>query len=367
MCFAPQRRALFRHLNFQKWSKRGVFCTFWLRNVLRATTACKFSSLIWPDGSAPVALASILFDPPEPQIIGKTQWIATFLPFRASPSCSSLLTLSLLLSSLLIFLFSLPLPCSAFHLSILSEVWLLNFLISTSTTSSTTATLIMMVTTWAGGDGRFLDIQPLRRAGGSCGGCGPGHFFQGMCWLAICRGRLKHFTLNIHVRLLLLSFTLRLSALYLGSAPHLCSELPECYGNLIQMKTDTVHSPQHCMTCEQVGSSTYLVTYHTRCNCCPRLPSLVSKGSAVAAAPALSKRRCTVQDAAEPGFLAEPSGGAQRGSPDLCGRLRDEAGYRGDRSPRSRRQSIEKRSLTGLSSCCEERNSSLQCLASKHL
>ena len=37
----------------------------------------------------------------------------------------------------------------------------------------------------------------------------------------------------------------------------------ECYGNLIQMKTDTVHSPQHCMTCEQVGSSTYLVTYHT--------------------------------------------------------------------------------------------------------
>ena len=28
MCFAPQRRALFRHLNFQKWSKHGVFCTF---------------------------------------------------------------------------------------------------------------------------------------------------------------------------------------------------------------------------------------------------------------------------------------------------------------------------------------------------
>ena len=23
-CFAPQRRALFRHLNFQKWSERGV-------------------------------------------------------------------------------------------------------------------------------------------------------------------------------------------------------------------------------------------------------------------------------------------------------------------------------------------------------
>ena len=86
MCFAPQRRALFRHLNFQKWSERGVFCTFWLGNVLRATTACNFSSLIWPAGSAPAALASLLFDPPEPQIIGKTQCFATFLPFRAFSS-----------------------------------------------------------------------------------------------------------------------------------------------------------------------------------------------------------------------------------------------------------------------------------------
>ena len=86
MCFAPQRRALFQHLNFQKWSDIGVFCTFWLGNVLRATTACNFSSLVWPDGSAPAALASLLFDPPEPQIIGKTQWIATFPPFRASAS-----------------------------------------------------------------------------------------------------------------------------------------------------------------------------------------------------------------------------------------------------------------------------------------
>ena len=44
MCFAPQRRALFRHRNFQKWSENGVFSTFWLRNVLRATTACTFST-----------------------------------------------------------------------------------------------------------------------------------------------------------------------------------------------------------------------------------------------------------------------------------------------------------------------------------
>ena len=42
MCFAPQRRALFRYLDFQKWSEPLVFLTFWLGNVLRATTACIF-------------------------------------------------------------------------------------------------------------------------------------------------------------------------------------------------------------------------------------------------------------------------------------------------------------------------------------
>ena len=104
-----------------------VFCTFWLANVLRATTACNFSSLIWPAGSAPAALASLLFDPPEPQIIGKNTVLCAFPTF--SRICIFfLLTLSLLLFFLLIFLFSLPLPFSAFHLSILSKVWLLNFL-----------------------------------------------------------------------------------------------------------------------------------------------------------------------------------------------------------------------------------------------
>ena len=47
-CFAPQRRALFRHLNFQKWSEPGVFSIFWLWNVLRATTACTFSTAQLP-------------------------------------------------------------------------------------------------------------------------------------------------------------------------------------------------------------------------------------------------------------------------------------------------------------------------------
>ena len=128
MCFAPQRRALFRHRNFQKWSDNGVLCTFWLGNVLRATMACNFSSFIWPAGSAPAALASLLFDPPEPQIIGKTQCFATFLPFRASASAffwlflfSDLLSSTLLLSDSSHLCFSICPYCR-------SEVWLLNFL-----------------------------------------------------------------------------------------------------------------------------------------------------------------------------------------------------------------------------------------------
>ena len=149
MCFAPQRRALFRHLNFQKWrehvvsfhiltcasrhncvhfhniatstSRANMWClfTFWLRNVLRATTACNFSSLIWPDGSAPATLASLLFDPLEPQIIGKTQCFATFLPFRVPASSFFWLFLfSDLLSSLF---YSSLFYSSLFYSSLLSD------------------------------------------------------------------------------------------------------------------------------------------------------------------------------------------------------------------------------------------------------
>ena len=40
MCFAPQRRALFRHRNFEKCSEREVLLlSFSLANVLRSTTA----------------------------------------------------------------------------------------------------------------------------------------------------------------------------------------------------------------------------------------------------------------------------------------------------------------------------------------
>ena len=282
MCFAPQRRALFWHLNFQKWSENGVFCTFWLGNVLRATTACTFSTsqlpkvvrengvfctfwlgnvlrattactfstsqlpkvvrewcvlyiLTWKcasrhngvhffdistSKSGPELRCFVHFDlemcfattactfstSQLPKVVRTwcvlyiltwkcasrhngvhffdistsksgpgmvclyiftwkcasrhngvqffisplASWLRTrrfseptFRPFGAtnhwkntvfrdfptfSRICIFCLTLSLLIFFLLIFLFSMPLPCSAFHLSILSEVWLLNFL-----------------------------------------------------------------------------------------------------------------------------------------------------------------------------------------------------------------------------------------------
>ena len=90
-----------------------LLCSFWLGNVLCATTRSNFSSLISPDGSTPAALASLLFEPPEQQIIGKTQCFATFLPFRAPTSSFFWLFLfSDLLSSSL--LSSVTLPTSAF-------------------------------------------------------------------------------------------------------------------------------------------------------------------------------------------------------------------------------------------------------------
>ena len=44
MCFAPQRRAIFPHRNFKKWSETVSFLRFWLENVLLATAACNFST-----------------------------------------------------------------------------------------------------------------------------------------------------------------------------------------------------------------------------------------------------------------------------------------------------------------------------------
>ena len=167
MCFAPQQPAIIRHLNFKKWPEAARFLTFWLGSALRATAACNFSTcklekvvrefrllyiLTWKRASrhsgvqffphlnckkwpkhtehavfrtfSPAALASLLFDPPEPRIIEKTQRFATFLTFRAC--VSSFWWLHFLLTLLLF---------SAFQLSILSEVGLLNFLRSFDTSA----------------------------------------------------------------------------------------------------------------------------------------------------------------------------------------------------------------------------------------
>ena len=149
MCFAPQQRGLFEHLNFQKRSDAEVFCTFWLRNLLRATVVCtsksasrmvrfailtltcasrrnrlQFSSLICLDGSAPAALASLLFDGPGPQTIRKAQCFATFYLFTHFDLLSFDTFSSLIFFSSLLWLF----PPLLLHLPILSEVWLLNFL-----------------------------------------------------------------------------------------------------------------------------------------------------------------------------------------------------------------------------------------------
>ena len=155
MFFAPQRRALFRRLNFQKCSKRDVFLAFSLANVLRATTACTFSTsqllkavpswgvlyiLTWKCASRHNGVQFFIshlasfrtrrFSEPTFRPPGATNhWKTTV--FRDFPTFSRtwiffLLRLSLFWS--FFFFSSLTLPISAFHLSILSEVWLLNFL-----------------------------------------------------------------------------------------------------------------------------------------------------------------------------------------------------------------------------------------------
>ena len=124
MCFAPQPRGILEHLNFQNGSDAEVFCAFWLANVLRATAACHFSYVYSAATSAPAALARLLFEHQEPRFIEKTQRLATSLTFFAHVEL--LATDS---TRMLIFLLVTWLLCySAFQLSILSEVRLLNFL-----------------------------------------------------------------------------------------------------------------------------------------------------------------------------------------------------------------------------------------------
>ena len=45
MCFSPQRRAIFQHVNFKKCSEHDSFLAFWLANVLLTTAARNFSHI----------------------------------------------------------------------------------------------------------------------------------------------------------------------------------------------------------------------------------------------------------------------------------------------------------------------------------
>ena len=62
MCFAPQHRALFEHLNFQKCSDTEAFCTVWLRNLLRTTTPCAFSTSQLPKVLRSRCVFTLLFE-----------------------------------------------------------------------------------------------------------------------------------------------------------------------------------------------------------------------------------------------------------------------------------------------------------------
>ena len=149
MRFAPHRRALFRHHNFQK------FYTCWLGNVLRATSACTFSTsqlpkvlymLTWKCASRHTGVQLFIshlttwlrtrrFSEPTWAYFSTLRSHKSFEKHSVSRLCYLFAHLYLLssgsISSLIFFLLffsSLTLPTSAFHLSILLEVWLLNFL-----------------------------------------------------------------------------------------------------------------------------------------------------------------------------------------------------------------------------------------------
>ena len=114
MCFAPQRRALFRHRNFQKWSAPLVFCPFWLGNERDNGVHFFMSHLAsW--------LRTRRFSEPTFRPSGATNhWKNTVN--RDFPIFSRIYLFFLLILSLVTLL------TSAFQLSILSEVSLLNFL-----------------------------------------------------------------------------------------------------------------------------------------------------------------------------------------------------------------------------------------------
>ena len=135
MCFAPQRRALFRHLNFQNCSEPLSFSHILLPNLLRATTPCTFSTSQLPKvvrswgvlylftsksasrhngvqlfiSHLPRCLRTRRFSEPTFQPSGATKpCFATFLPFRAPASS--------FFWSFLFWLFSLLTAFSSLHI-----------------------------------------------------------------------------------------------------------------------------------------------------------------------------------------------------------------------------------------------------------
>ena len=127
MCFAPQLRALFRQSQLPKVVRH--WCGLY---ILTSKCASRHNGVHFFISHLASWLRTRRFSEPTCRPSGApNHWkITVFRDFATfSHICIFfLLTLSLLLFFLLIFLFSLPLPCSAFHLSILSEVSVLNFL-----------------------------------------------------------------------------------------------------------------------------------------------------------------------------------------------------------------------------------------------
>ena len=150
-CLAPQRRALFQHLNFKKCSGTASCLHFWLRHVLRATAARAryFSTsqlptvlrnwgfLTWKCASRHngvqffIRFSQSIFSTLQSHKTLEKHSVLLYFSTFSRTYIFLLLTLSLLWPS---FFFSslLWLAKSAFpsvHMeSILSEVWLLNFL-----------------------------------------------------------------------------------------------------------------------------------------------------------------------------------------------------------------------------------------------
>ena len=129
MCFPPQRRALFHHVNSQKWSDTVSFFTFYFHMCFAPRWRALFHHLNFQ--SAPTTLRCFrqaifhlssghMAPHPRPSCATKHWKNTVFRDFSTfSRTCIFfLLTLSLL------WLF----PPLLFHLSILSEVCLLNFL-----------------------------------------------------------------------------------------------------------------------------------------------------------------------------------------------------------------------------------------------